>query len=147
MIEHRYKDKNHPPVPQLKVGDRCYTFCTFGIGRRYDYVTTCEVRKVEVKWYEPSSYDREKGAYGYWYIDYYIRTDVDYKALKSTRMYAYRLGDDGREPDLFLTPQEVMDENIRDFKDMVAKNIESMRKTMHSLGYSEEQTKKLLESK
>ena len=145
MTEYKYTDKNHPPVPTLKVGDKCYAFCDFG--RHYDYVSTCEVRKVEVKWYEPTDYDREHyGHIGYWHIDYYIR--IIYRGRdKSTKMFPYRLGDDGREPNLFLTPQEVLDINIRDFKKMVIENVKSLQKKMTALGYTQEQATKLLEFK
>ena len=145
MNDYKYTDKNHPPIPLLKVGDKCYTFCDFG--RHYDYVSTCEVRKVEVKWYEPSDYYKERlGAIGFWHIDYYIRIVEDY-GRKSTKMYRYSTGEDGTRQNLFLTPQEVMDENIRDFMDMVTKNVAGIRRKMKALGYSEEKISKLLEYK
>lgn len=144
-MDYKYTDKNHPPVPTLKVGDRCYCSCPWGV--RYDHVSTCEIRKVEVRWYEPTDYDKERGEKGYWHIDYYIRTDIDQVGLKSTRMFAYRLGDDGREADLFLTPQEVMDRNIEDFKKSLIRQVDGIRKEMKRLGYSTEQRTKLLEFK
>lgn len=146
MSEYKYRDKNHPPVPRLKVGDRCYTHWPYG-GRDYYYVSTCEVRKVEVLWYEPSDYDKEHmGACGYWHIDYFIRTDVDKPHMKSTKMFAYHTDEDGGSiQSLWFTPQDVMDDNIRDFKDMVNKTIANIRRTMKQLGYTVEQTKKLLE--
>ena len=124
-MEHKFTDKNHPPVPTLKVGDICYAHCPWI--RNHSYVSTCEIRKVEVKWNEG-----EDG--GYWNINYYIRTDIDNRGLKSTKMYAYKLGDDGRTADIFLTPQEVMAENIERFKSELMSNIKSMAKTMKSLG-------------
>ena len=146
MSEYKFTDKNHPPVPTLKVGDRCYAHCPWGM--HYDRVSTCEIRKVEVKWIEPNDYEKEHlGEVGHWYINYYIRTDVDRVGLKSTKMYAYRLGDDGREPDLYLTPQEVMDKNIIEFKKSLMLQLNGMRKEMKRLGYSVEQTNKLLEYK
>lgn len=143
MNEYKYTDKNHPPVPQLKVGDICYTFCDFG--RKYDYVSKCEIRKVAVLWrqysdYEKEHYDRED----HWEIEYYIRILYGW-GDKSAKLIPYCLGDDGRKPNLFLTPQEVMDINIRDFKEMVIKNIKSMQETMFGLGYTKEMTQKLLE--
>ena len=144
---YKYRDINHPPVPRLKVGDICYTHWTHG-GRNYEWVSKCEIRKVEVKWYEPSEFDKQRmGAYGHWYINYYIRADIDCVGLKSTKMYAYHTGEEGGRQDLFFTPQEVMDENIRDFKIMVFSNFKNMQQTMFSLGYTKEQTKKLLEYK
>ena len=131
-------------MPLLKVGDRCYTSCPWSVGHRYDYVSTCEVRKVEIKWYEANAWDLE--SVGHWEIIYWIRTDVDNLGLKSTPRHSYRLGDDGREPDLFLTPKEVMDKNIEKFKDMVFKQADSIRKTMHQLGYSKEEQRKVLTS-
>ena len=145
--EYKYKDINHPPVPMLKVGDRCYTHWTHG-GADYSHVSTCEIRKVEVKWYEPSEYDRKHlGNYGHWYINYYIRSNVDSYGLKSTKMFPYHTGEEGGKQELYLTPQEVMDENIRNFRSMVENNIKSMQKKMLSLGYTKEQTNKLLEHK
>ena len=144
MTDYKFKDKNHPPVPTLKVGDKCYAFCDFG--RHYDYVSTCEVRKVDVKWYEPTEYEKKNGWCGYWHIDYYVRIVYDY-LNKSTKRFAYRLGDDGRDPNLFLTPQEVLDINIRDFKKMVIENVKSLQKKMTALGYTQEQATKLLEFK
>ena len=143
---YKYRDINHPPVPRLKVGDICYTHWTHG-GAHYDHVSKCEIRKVEVKWYEPSEFDKKNGWYGHWYINYYIRADIDSYGLKSTKMYAYHTGEEGGRQELYFTPQEVMDANIRDFKKMVLQNMENMRKTMFGLGYTKEQTKKLLEYK
>lgn len=145
--ELKYTDKNHPPVPLLKVGDRCYTSCPWD-GGNYGHISVCEVRKVEVRWYEPTKYEKEQGEYGYWYINYYIRTDINHASLKSTKIFAYHTGEDGYSiKDLYLTPQEVLDENIRRFKDMVIKKAKDIQRTMRSLGYSEEQTKNLLEYK
>ena len=133
-MEHRFTDKNHPPVPTLKVGDICYAHCPWI--RNFAHVSTCEVRKVEVKWHED-------GEGKYWNIYYYIRTDVDNKALKSTRLYPYSLGDDGRRANLYLTPQEVMAENIEYFKRELMSNINSIAKTMKSLGMEDKQIKML----
>ena len=145
MTKYKYTDKNHPPVPRLKVGDICYAHSDFG--RYYDYVAKCEVRKVEVKWFEPSEYDREHlGWCGYWHIDYYIRM-FGPAGRKETKMFAYHSDEDGDRQNLFFTPQEVMDDNIRDFTDMVQKTIVAMQKKMFSLGYTQEQTRKLLEYK
>ena len=145
MIEYKYTDKNHPPVPLLKVGDICYAHWAHG-GANYSHVSKCEIRKVEVKWYEPSEYDKKQGMYGYWYINYYIRTDINYPGLKSTRMYPYHTGEEGGDiKNLYLTPQEVMEENVADFMQMVKNTTGEIRKTMLSLGYSEEKIKGLLE--
>lgn len=135
-IVHKYTDKNHKPVPELKVGDRCYT--SGGCGE-YDSVAVCEIRKVEVNWVGT---DEE----GYWNIKYYIRENVNIPALKSTRMCAYHLDNEGIY-DIYRTPQEAMDDNIRRFKERVMNTTMSMRKTMRRLGYTEEQEKKLLEYK
>lgn len=137
-IVHKYTDKNHKPVPELKVGDRCY--CSGGSWDDYSWVSTCEVRKVEVRWYEFS--DGE----GYWSVNYYIRTDVDKPALKSTRMCAYNLDGEGIYT-IYRTPQEVMDAQIKRFKKMVMNTAMCMRRTMRKLGYTEEQTRNLLEYK
>lgn len=136
-IVHKYRDKNHKPVPELKVGDRCYTSGGFN---DYSWVSVCEIRKIDVHWVEFND------GHGYWTVDYYIRTDVDKPYLKSVKMHAYHLDNEGLCR-IYRTPQEVMDENIREFKDMVIKKAEAMRRTMHRLGYSEEQTKNLLEYK
>ena len=143
---YKYTDKNHPPVPLLKVGDICYAHCQWGIGHQYSEISKCEIRKVEVKWYEPSEYDKKRGDYGFWHIDYYIRSDINMVGLKSTKMFPFHTSEDGSPlVSLFFTPQEVMDENIRDFKKMLENNICQMRQQMQSLGYTEEQTTKLLE--
>lgn len=146
--ELKYTDKNHPPVPLLKVGDRCYTRCPWD-GGNYGHISVCEVRKVEVKWCEPTEYEKKAlGGVGHWYINYYIRTDINHASLKSTKMYAYHTGEDGCSiKDLYFTPQEVLDENIRRFKDMVIHKAKDIQRTMRSLGYSEEQSKNLLEYK
>lgn len=134
MSNPKYTDKNHKPVPELKVGDRCYTGGGYA---DYSSVHVCEIRKVEVKWV-----DNHDGS-GYWMVDYYIRENVNIPAIKTTRMYAYSL-DEGRIYRIYRTPQEVMDENIRYFKQMVVRNAEAMRKTMRKLGYPEEKTRNLL---
>lgn len=140
-IEHRFTDRNHPPVPQLKVGDICYASCQWGSRDHYDYISTCEVRKVEVFWHEEEEY---------WYVKYYIRADIDDQYLKSTKMYSYYLVGEGARCGgfpIYRTPQEVMDDNIREFKERVFNQLASMRGTMRKLGYSEEQMSKLLENK
>lgn len=136
-IVHKYTDKNHKPVPELKVGDKCYT--TGGHNEFY-WVSVCEIRKVEVRWHEFSDGD------AYWSVNYYIRENVNIPAIKTTRMCAYNLDDEGLYR-IYRTPQEAMDENIRYFKECVMKAAIRMRKTMRRLGYSEEQTKNLLEYK
>ena len=145
--DYKYRDKNHPPVPMLKVGDIVYAHCQWGVGHNYSEVSKCEIRKVEVRWCEPSDYDKSKGYYGHWYVSYYIRSDIDKVGLKSTKMYSYGTGEDGGKKNLFLTPQEVMDENIREFREHFVKTVNAMRRTMFSLGYTKEMTKKLLEYK
>ena len=129
-MELKYKDKDHPPVPQLKVGDICY--CRWPWGRSYSHVSTCEIRKVEVKWVGDG-----------WVIDYFIRTDIDSVGLKSTKRYAYHLGDDGRKPDIFLTPQEVMERNLEYFKKELLTNVQEISKKMKKLGMSDNQIKML----
>lgn len=145
MTKYKFCDKNHPPVPRLKVGDRCYAHSEFG--GRYSRISTCEVRKVEVNWHEPTAFEIEHfGDKGYWHIDYYIRTDVDYPSLKSTKMHAYFTNEDGAHiQSLYFTAQEVMDENIRNFKQMVNDTICEMRSKMQTLGYTENQIRQLLE--
>lgn len=144
--EYKYTDKNHPPVPLLKVGDICYARWAYGGAANYSHVSKCAIRKVEVRWYEPSEYDKEQGEYGYWYINYYIRTDINYPGLKSTKMYPYHTGEEGGEiKNLYLTPQEVMEKNVADFMKMVKDTAGEIRKTMLSLGYSAEKIKGLLE--
>lgn len=140
--EYKFTDKNHPPVPQLKVGDRCYTFCDWDC-YNYSHISTCEVRKIVVRWIEP---DNQLGRVGHWSVAYYIRTDVDSPGLKTTKIYPYYLNDEGLSR-IYLTPQEVMNENIRIFKERVFNQLASMRGTMKKLGYSEEQMSKLLENK
>lgn len=148
MDDYKYTDINHPPVPRLKVGDICYAHWTHG-GSDYSHVSTCEIRKVEVKWYEPSEYDKKNSRFcGHWYINYYIRADVDCVGLKSTKMFPYHTGEEGGyRQDLFFTPQEVMDENIRSFREMVVNKAAYMRSTMRTLGYNTEQINGLLEYK
>jgi len=143
MREYKYRDKNHPPVPQLKVGDICYTRSQYTRG--YADISTCEIRKVEVVWHEANKYSKDD--YGHWSINYYIRTDIDSPELKSTKMYSYSTGEDGSEADLFFTPQEVMDKNISDFRDMVLNTAQNIRKTMMKLGYTPDQMSKLFEYK
>ena len=143
-MDYKYTDKNHPPVPRLKVGDICYAHSDFGV--HYDYVAKCEVRKVEVKWFEPSDYDKKHGWVGHWHIDYFIRM-YDPAGRKGAKMYAYHTDEDGMRQSLFFTPHEVMDDNIRDFKEFVMKNVENIRRKMRQIGYTEEQAKKLLEFK
>lgn len=142
---YKYTDKNHPPVPMLKVGDRCYTHCAWNY-HNYEHISVCEVRKVEVRWYEPTKYEKEQGEYGYWHIDYYIRTDVNNVALKSTRMYAYHTGEDGFAiKDLYFTPQEVLESNIRDFGRELFSRVTALQNTMRKLGYSQEDMKRAFE--
>ena len=123
----------------LKVGDICYTHWAWG--KSYAHVSKCEVRKVEVKWIEPESWRGDSE--GHWRIDYYIRTDIDKKSLKSTKMNAYGLYDNDHISQIYLTPQEVMEDNIRRFKKDVMLDVEQMRKSMARLGYSEAQIKQL----
>lgn len=145
MSEYKYTDINHPPVPLLKVGEICYTRWAHG-GLNYSHVSMCAIRKVEVRWHEPSEYDKKQGEYGYWYINYYIRTDIDRPELKSTKMYAYSTNEEGgRLKTLFFTPQEVLEKNVADFMKMVKDTAGEIRKTMLSLGYSEDKIKGLLE--
>ena len=146
MIEYKYTDKNHPPVPLLKVGDICYARWAYGGRARYSHVSKCEIRKVEVRWNELSEYGKKHGTHGYWYINYYIRTDVDSYGLKSTKINPYHTGEEGGDiKDLYLTPQEVMEENVVDFIKKVKNTAGEIRKTMLSLGYSDEKIKGLLE--
>ena len=145
VYSYKFRDKEHPPVPNLQVGDKVYAKSTLGIGPNYDDVSTCEIRKVEVIWHDPNPHDEDD--YGYWYINYYIRTDVDRPGLKSTKIYPYHTGEEGGPKELYMTPQEVMDMNIREFLDSTQKTIKSMRKKMLALGYTEEQSSKLLEYK
>lgn len=139
MSEYKYTDKNHPPVPLLKVGDICYAHCQWGVGAHYADISKCEIRKVEVKWCEPSDYDKERGEVAHWIINYFIRSDIDEVGLKSTKMYSYSTDEEGgRLKSLYFTPQEVMDENIEDFLKSTYNIAKRMRSTMKKLGYSQE---------
>lgn len=61
-------------------------------------------------------------------------------------MYPYHTGEEGGGiKNLYLTPQEVLEENVADFMKMVKNTAGEIRKTMLSLGYSEEKIKGLLE--
>lgn len=144
MVNYKFTDPDIRPMPQLKVGDICYVTCPWSIGRNYSHISKCEVRKIEVKWHEPIVICDNVVNVGHWTINYYLRTDIDSPGLKSTPRCAYYLGDDGSEPDMFLTPKEVMDVNIEKFKRMVIETANSMRKTMKQLGYTEEKQRNLL---
>lgn len=138
--EYKYTDRSHPPVPQLKVGDICYA--AGGNWRRR--VSTCEIRRVEVKWVESRSYiDNDVP---HWRIDYYIRIDVDRPELKSTIMSVHGL-DDEHLNRIYLTPQEAMEEVIRRFKETVCSQADDIRKEMHRLGYKKSESRKMLNYK
>lgn len=139
--EYKYTDKNHPPVPQLKVGDICYARAQWGVGGNYGDYSKCQVRKVDVTWNEPTYGEKT----GHWSVSYKLYTDVDDPYLRSARQYNYYLGEDGFRKDIYLTPQEVMEKNVADFMKMVKDTAGEIRKTMLSLGYSEEKVKGLLE--
>lgn len=141
MIEYKYTDKNHPPVPQLKVGDICYAHTKRGLGMKYNDYSKCQVRKVNVAWNEPTYGEKT----GHWSVSYKLYTDVDKPHFRSARQYDYYLGEDGFRKDIYLTPQEVMEENVADFMKMVKDTADGIRKTMKALGYSEEKIKGLLE--
>lgn len=137
---YKYTDKNHPPVPQLKVGDICYAHAQWGIGHHYGDYSKCQVRKVNVVWIEPTYGEKT----GHWSVSYKLYTDVD-NGLRSARQYEYRLGEDGSWKDIYLTPQEVMEENVADFMKMVKDTAGAIRDKLLSLGYSEKKIKGLLE--
>ena len=141
MIEHKYTEKNHPPVPLLKVGDICYARAQWGIGSNYSDYSKCQVRKVCVVWNEPTYGEKT----GHWSVSYKLYTDVDDPYLRSARQHNYHLGEDGFRKDIYLTPQEVMEKNVADFMKTVKNTAGEIRKTMLSLGYSEEKIKGLLE--
>lgn len=136
----QYTDRNHPPVPQLKVGDRCY------MPSLYDTqsVSTCEIRRVNVVWEEPRPYiDTDVP---HWRIDYYIRVDVDKPLCKSTVMSAFGL-DNEHINRIYLTPQEAMEEIIRRFKETVCRQAGEIRNEMHRLGYKKSESRKMLNYK
>lgn len=138
--EYKYTDINHPPIPELKVGDRCY------MPSLYDTqsVSTCEIRRVNVVWEEPRPYiDTDVP---HWRIDYYIRMDVDQPLCKSTVMSAFGL-DDEHINRIYLTPQEAMGEIIRRFKETVCRQACEIRKEMHRLGYKKSESRKMLNYK
>lgn len=142
----KYTDKAHPPVPLLKVGDICYCRCSWDY-YNVSHISKCEIRKVEVRWIEYNEHERtELGWVSHWNIDYYIRTDIDYPALKSTKLYTYHL-EDGNRQDIYLTPQEVLEENVKEFIKQTKTKMQGLQKVMQRLGYSEENARKLLEIK
>lgn len=138
--EYKYTDWSHPPVPQLKVGDRCYKPSLYDT----QSVSTCEIRRVNVVWEEPRPYiDTDVP---HWRIDYYIRVDVDKPLCKSTVMSAFGL-DDEHINRIYLTPQEAMGEIIRRFKETVCRQACGIRKEMHRLGYTKAESRKMLNYK
>lgn len=138
--EYKYTDRNHPPVPLLKVGDRCYKPSVYSIQR----VSTCEIRRVEVRWVEADRFFKDD--VGHWSVDYYIRIDVDWPALKSTIMSVHGL-DDEHLNRIYLTPQEAMEEIVRRFKETVCQQACEIRKEMHRLGYKKSESRKMLNYK
>lgn len=138
--EYKYTDRSHPPVPLLKVGDRCYKPSVYNT----QSVSTCEIRRVSVVWVEPRSYiDTDVP---HWRIDYYIRTDVNIPHLKSTVMSTFGL-DDEHLNRIYLTPQEAMGEIIKRFKETVCRQACEIRKEMHRLGYTKAESRKMLNYK
>jgi hypothetical protein len=61
-------------------------------------------------------------------------------------MCAYNLDGEGVNT-IYRKPQEVMDAEIKRFKKTVINTAMRMRRTMRQLGYTEEQTRNLLEYK
>lgn len=140
-VEYKFIDKNHPPVPQLKVGDICYTKSDSVICR-YGY-SKCEVRKVEVKWIEPCGYNDNVG---HWSIVYYLRTDIDDPVLKSTRLQPYTLNEcGGRLQTIYLTPQEVMKTIVNDFKRDATEWVGRIKSELLAIGYDKKDISKMLE--
>ena len=138
--EYKYTDRSHPPVPQLKVGDRCYKPSVYNT----QSVSTCEIRRVNVVWVEPMSYmDNDVP---HWRIDYYIHTDVNIPQLKSTVMSAFGL-DNEHLNRIYLTPQEAMEVIIRRFKETVCRQAGEIRNEMHRLGYKKSESRKMLNYK
>ena len=138
--EYKYTDRSHPPVPLLKVGDICYA--TGGNWRRR--VSTCEIRRVEVRWVEADRFFSDDVAH--WSVDYYIRKDVDWPPLKSTIMSVHGL-DDEHINRIYLTPQEAMEEVVRRFKETVCNQADDIRKEMRRLGYTKAESRKMLNYK
>lgn len=136
----QYTDRNHPPVPQLKVGDRCYTTSGYNTYR----VSVCEVRKVDVSWVEARTFI--EGDVAHWRTDYYIRTDVDNKDLKSYSMSAFGL-DDEHLCRIYLTPQEAVEEIVRRFKESVCSHANMIRSEMKRIGYTKQEMRKVLGNK
>lgn len=137
---YRFTDKNHPPVPELKVGDRCYKTSGYNTYR----VSVCEVRKVVVSWVEADNFI--EGDVAHWRIDYYIRTDVDNKYLKSFSMSAFGL-DDEHISRIYLTPQETVEEIVRRFKESVCSHAKIIQSEMMRIGYTKKEARKALGNK
>lgn len=136
--EYKYTDINHPPVPELKVGDHCYATSGYNV----QSISTCEIRRVNVVWEEPRPYiDTDVP---HWRIDYYIRMDVDKPLCKSTVMSAFGL-DDEHLNRIYLTPQEAMEELVKRFKETVALQAEQIREEMRRIGYTKAESRKLLD--
>lgn len=104
-------------------------------------MSTCEVRRVEVKWIEADRFLNDDVAH--WSVDYYIRIDVDRPELKSTIMSVHGL-DDEHLNRIYLTPQEAMEEVVRRFKETVCNQADDIRKEMHRLGYKKSESRKML---
>ena len=121
---YRYTEKCHPPVPILKVGDTCYSHWVYG-GEDFAAVEKQKVRKVEIKWYEASSWEP-----AHWEIQYYIKGKMHYFVLKSEWLQ----GDDRHLSLLYLTPNDVMQANIEDFLRFTEKTINRMSETQRRIG-------------
>ena len=138
--EYKYTDRSHPPVPLLKVGDKCYKPSVYNT----QSVSTCEIRRVEVRWVEADRFFKDD--VGHWSVDYYIRIDVDRPALKSTIMSVHGL-DDEHLNRIYLTPQDAMEEVVRRFKETVCNQADDIRKEMRRLGYTKAESRKMLNYK
>ena len=126
MMENKWKytDPKAMPVPLKKLGDIVYTSCPWD-GRNYDYISKCEIRKINVRWCKD-----------HWEIIYYLRTDIGEMGLQSSKQRGYYY-EDGNERTIFDTPQEVIENNIARFIDVVHNEVEAITSTMRQLGYKE----------
>ena len=122
--EWKYTDPNVMPVPMKKLGDIVYASCPWD-GRNYDYISRCEIRKINVRWRTD-----------HWDIVYYLRTDIGERGLQSSRQAPYHY-EDGNERTIFDTPQEVIESNIARFIERVHTQTDLIINTMRRLGYKE----------
>ena len=122
--EWKYTDPNNQPEPMHQLGDIVYVRCPFDV-TDYAHISKSEVRKINVEWLTD-----------HWEIRYYLRTDIDDKIWKSSKLSAYYY-EDGNGRTMFDTPQEVIEKNIARFIEGVHIKVEAITNTMRQLGYKE----------